>query len=137
MRPQTEFAPELASHVARVLLVEDHVEMRRLLASVLRADGHQVLEASDGLKALGPLLGRRGEPEIDLVISDVRMPGCTGLELLAFLRLERPATPVVLITAFGDRDTHAEARRLGATAILDKPFDVRAFRHLVRTLVRP
>jgi CheY-like chemotaxis protein len=126
---------EQALPALRVLLVEDHSEMRRLLASVLRADGHVVVEASDGLEALTPLLGRPGDPEIDLVVTDVRMPGCTGLDLLAFVRLERPLMPVVLITGFGDAATHAEARQLGAAAIFDKPFDLYAFRETVRGLL--
>jgi len=131
-----QLSDEHALPALRVLLVEDHLEMRRLLASVLRADGHVVVEASDGLEALNPLLGRPGDPEIDLVVTDVRMPGCTGLDLLAFVRLEKPLMPVVLITGFGDIATHTEARRLGATAIFDKPFDLYAFRDLVRNLLR-
>ncbi|OLD45753.1 MAG: hypothetical protein AUI48_11440 [Chloroflexi bacterium 13_1_40CM_2_68_14] len=126
---------EHALPALRILLVEDQLEMRRLLVSVLQADGHVVVEASDGLQALTPLLGRPGDPEIDLVVTDVRMPRCTGLDLLAFVRLERPLMPVVLITGFGDAPTHAEARRLGATAIFDKPFDLYAFRDTVRGLL--
>jgi two-component system, response regulator, stage 0 sporulation protein F len=136
MTPQAELARENTARARHVLLVEDHLEMRRLLASLLRSDGHQVIEASDGLKALGPLLGRRGDPEVDLLVTDLRMPGCTGLELLAFVRLERPETPVVLITAFADAATHAEAARLGAAAVFDKPFDLHSFRDVVRALLR-
>jgi FixJ family two-component response regulator len=51
------------------------------------------------------------------------MPGLTGLEVLAGLRKRDQSTPVILITAFGDEQTHAEAKRLGATAVIDKPFD--------------
>jgi two-component system, response regulator, stage 0 sporulation protein F len=119
-----------------VLVVEDHLEMRRLLVSLLQSEGHQVLDASDGLKALAVLLRRRGEPEIDLLVTDVRMPGCTGLDLLAFVRLERPEMPVVLITAFGDSATHLEARGLGAAAVIDKPFDLHQFRDVIRALLR-
>lgn len=110
--------------------------MRRLLVSLLQSEGHGVVEASDGLKALASLLRRRGEPEIDLLVTDLRMPGCTGLDLLALVRLERPEMPVVLITAFGDPATHLEARALGAAAVFDKPFDLRAFRDAVRVLLR-
>jgi CheY-like chemotaxis protein len=119
-----------------VLVVEDHVEMRRLLASLLHADGYVVMEAGDGIEALTPLLGRAADPQIDLVVTDVRMPGCTGLELLAFVRLEKPSVPVVVITAFGDVATHTQAHHLGAAAVFDKPFDLYGFRETVRGLLQ-
>jgi DNA-binding NtrC family response regulator len=60
----------------------------------------------------------------DLIISDVRMPGYGGLDLLASLRHANSRVPVILITAFGSASTHAAAKRLGAFATLDKPFDL-------------
>jgi CheY-like chemotaxis protein len=61
-------------------------------------------------------------PPIDLIISDVNMPGATGIEALARLRRAELTTPVILMTAFGDKRTHDEAGRLGAELVLDKPF---------------
>jgi two-component system, response regulator, stage 0 sporulation protein F len=136
MTPPAELVNEPVPRLRHVLVAEDHLEMRWLLVSLLQSEGHQVVEASDGLKALAALLRRPGKPEIDLLVTDLRMPGCSGLDLLAFVRLERPEMPVVLITAFGDSATHLDARRLGAAAVLDKPFDLHAFRDVVRALVR-
>lgn len=116
----------------RVLLVEDDPEMRELMALTLRADGYEVREAADGAEALRVLgtSAAEGPERIDLVVSDVRMPGCSGLEMLQRLRGAPSEIPVVLVTAFGDRETHARARRLGA-ALLDKPFDMDDLRALV------
>jgi len=73
---------------------------------------------------------RPPEARPDLIVSDVRMPGWSGLDLLRFLRHRRSAIPVVLITAFGDRDTHERAARLGA-AVLDKPFALADLRRAI------
>ena len=118
----------------RILLAEDDPEMRRLLSRSLRRDGYDILEAKDGsklLEYLGFSVASAAAFEVDLVISDIRMPGFTGMEVLRELRRCDWSTPVILITAFGDRRTHQEAGRLGAK-ILDKPFDVDDLRHLVR-----
>lgn len=115
-----------------VLLAEDDPEMRCILGRVLRGFGWRVWEVADGEEMLEFLAvgngegGRRKLP--DLIVSDIRMPGLSGLQVLESLRRTCWATPVLLITAFGDRDTHAEARRLGAAAVLDKPFSLHEFR---------
>jgi DNA-binding response OmpR family regulator len=123
-----------------VLVADDKTEMRGLIASVLRKDGYQVDEASDGLELLAVIEslvahteGRRSP--IGMIISDVRMPGLTGLDLLAILRCADWTTPVILITAFGDDETHAQAHELGATAVFDKPFEIDELRAAVRDAV--
>lgn len=132
--------PEPAPRPRRVLLAEDDYEMRRLLADALRRDGYEVTEAVDGLRLLGQLhsplhYGLRAD--VDLIISDIRMPGVDGLEVLSGLQTYDGAPPMILITAFGDRNVHAEANRLGAVALFDKPFDLDDFRLFVRRLVPP
>ena len=121
-----------------VLVVEDDREMRRLLAMVVRQEGWHVLEASDGTEAAALLQAcvgtdRRFVP--DLVVTDVRLPGLSGLDVLTRLRLRDRITPVLVITAFGDDETHARARRLGAAEVLDKPFLLDDLRRAVRRLV--
>lgn len=115
-----------------VLLAEDDARMRRLLAAALRLDGFEVVEAKDGaefLESIGSLiLHPRDGRVVDLVITDVRMPFTTGLDVVAGLRRAEWITPVIIITAFGDEATHAEAQRLGAAAVFDKPFDVNDLR---------
>jgi DNA-binding response OmpR family regulator len=117
---------------ARILLAEDDRELRCLLATELRKEGFTVEEAGSGFDLL-ELLGESTvrNQTFDLIVTDIRMPGLTGLSLVEGLRNGitpgTSGTPVILITAFGDEETHAEANRLGA-AIFDKPFDLDAFR---------
>jgi CheY-like chemotaxis protein len=120
----------------RVFLAEDDVEMRRLIATALRRDGHFVLEAPDGLGLLMDLghafWGDQEDRGIrSVIISDIRMPGRDGLEILRGICRMHWCPPVILITAFGDRGLHAHAAALGAHAVLDKPFDLAALRDLV------
>jgi CheY-like chemotaxis protein len=114
----------------RILIAEDHDQFRRLLVESFLAEGYEVAECSNGIELIG-LLRCLMEParpnDFDLIISDIRMPGVTGLSVLAGLQQLKIGTPVILITAFGDESTHAEAQRLGAAAIVDKPFEIRDF----------
>jgi DNA-binding response OmpR family regulator len=113
---------------ARLLVAEDDDELRRLLASAFRRDGHEVHEAKDGhelLEAFAETIREtEPEPSFDVIISDIRLPGPTGLQVLAEIHALRSAPPMILITAFGDEETHLVARFLGSAAILDKPFDI-------------
>ncbi|WP_437809793.1 response regulator [Sorangium sp. So ce1078] len=135
--PQPQPSVHPVATPVRVLLAEDDRELRLLLATALRRDGYEVLEARDAnhlLELMGDALVSGSGAPADVVVSDIRMPGRSGLELLAGLRRDDWATPVVLITAFGDPETHAEAYRLGADAVLDKPLDVDDLRIVVQTL---
>ena len=112
----------------RVLLAEDDFEMRALLTTTLVKAGFEVIPVEDG-RQLQDYFDRTAPesypfPRPDVVVTDVRMPTRSGLECLAALRAIDPEIPVILITGFGDEETHESARRLGATAVLDKPFDL-------------
>ena len=123
-----------------VLLIEDDLEMRRMLAAALRRDGHRVVEAANGddaLEWLGPgALDGDLERIPDLVVSDIRLPYFTGLEILESLQIVARRIPVVLITAFPDRETMAEAARLGAECVLAKPFELGELRAAVHLALR-
>lgn len=106
-----------------ILVAEDDDEMRALLAQTLRANGYEVGEYSDGLRLVARLASAQAG-EFDAIVSDIRMPGASGLAILEGLKKCQDAPPVILITAFGDRETHELARRLGAAGMFDKPFDV-------------
>jgi DNA-binding response OmpR family regulator len=112
-----------------VLLAEDDDELRRLLARRLRRAGCEVIEARTGVQ-LVELVAEHGIEPItpphraaSLVISDVRMPGWSGLDALRRLRRAGVELPVILITAFGSDEIHNEAANLGAM-IYDKPLDI-------------
>jgi CheY-like chemotaxis protein len=128
---------------APVLLAEDDRELRGLIAGMLREDGFLVLEACDGLQLLDRIeaaiaWGGRAHPPISLVISDVRMPGMSGVDVLAILRCAYWKTPVILVSAFADATLRREARELGASAVLAKPFELEELRSAVHTaLWRP
>ena len=139
-----EEAERTTTRVTRILLAEDDTEMRCLLAWRLEADSYEVITAEDGLelhKQLAPALAgsrkQAGEPEFDLIISDIRMPGFSGLEVLASLRRQDRTTPVILITAFGDDETRDTALCLGASTVIDKPFDVDDLCAVARRIMPP
>jgi len=104
---------------AQLLLVEDDTAMRQMLESLFRGEGYHVSEASSAKAALD--LART--TDFDVVLSDIRMPGKSGLDLLRELRVLRPDTPVVLMTAFGSVDTAIDAMRTGAFGYTTKPFE--------------
>jgi DNA-binding response OmpR family regulator len=131
---------ELDGRAAQVLLAEDDAEVRRLLIQALRRDGYDVIAVSTGEEMLGALrASERAVPPRappDLILSDIRMPGLSGLETLAILKQGERSPPVILITAFGDAETHAEAARLGAKFVFDKPFDLAHLRAAVASVIR-
>jgi DNA-binding response OmpR family regulator len=137
----TRTAAQLASGVLkrpRILLAEDDDEMRALLAWLLRRDHYDVIECVDGLdlaSKLGTFMPLRQPAGLDLVISDVCMPGVTALEILESMRGREDLPPVILVTAFGDAYSHSEAARLGAAALFDKPFEMRDLLAKVRELL--
>ncbi len=124
----------------RVFLADDDVEMRRMIAVLLRRDGHFVLEAQDGAALLLDLghafWGEEPDPRGSLIISDMYMPARDGLAILRGIRKHAWCPPFILMTAFGDQHVHAEARRLGAHAIFDKPFELEALRFSVDRIAR-
>lgn len=123
----------------RILLAEDDTDLRMLIAQVLDKDGCEVIEASDGTEALD-VLGDQHLAEhtraIDLIITDVQLPGCTGLQILQGIRERDDTTPIILITAFGDQDVRRRARQFGVTAFFDKPFEADDLRTAVLNILR-
>jgi len=131
---------DLTVKIPRVLLAEDDAEMRRIVGDALRKEGYEVLEANDGQQLLGLLVrdqrARTGrQATIDLILTDVRLPGCDGLDILELLRGTESQTPMIVMTAFGDRDTRARAKGLGAV-MLDKPFRLDVLLMTIRTSLR-
>jgi len=112
----------------RVIVAEDDPDVRQLVTVAFRGLGYDVVEARSGSELLdelgdGLLYGDpAGKP--DVIISDIRMPGLTGMEVLAGLRQADWPTVIVLMTAFSDRETREEAARLGADAFFEKPFEI-------------
>jgi DNA-binding response OmpR family regulator len=123
---------------ARILLAEDDDDMRGLLAQTLAGEGYGVTECSDGVQLLDHLSGILHDGPLehfDVIVSDIRMPGLTGLEILEGLQEGGGLPPTILITAFGDEATHAAAELAGAVVTLDKPFEVEELLATVRRVL--
>jgi DNA-binding NtrC family response regulator len=102
-----------------VLVVDDDAAMRQMLASLFGEQGFKVEQADSADAALE----RARDMEFDAVLSDIRMPGKSGVQMVGELRRLRPDTPVVLMTAFGSIDSAVEAMRAGAFDYITKPFE--------------
>ena len=119
----------------RILVAEDDIAMRRLVARALRSTGYRVVEAADGAEVLERIestIWRDRHDLIGAIVADMNMPALTGLDVLAALRGAEVDTPFILITAFGDAMIRREAISLGAAAVFDKPFDLSRLERALR-----
>src|SRR5436853_7470900 len=110
-----------------ILIVEDEAKMRRLLELNLGEDGFTTYSAEDaetGLKILR-------ENPIDLVVTDLKLPGMNGLEFLQAVKRQNSALPVVVMTAFGSVETAVEAMKAGASDYVLKPFSLTEMRMVI------
>jgi len=112
-----------------VLVVDDEEKMCEFLQLVLAQDGHQVVCASSGERALEEI---RSGDEIDVIVTDLMMPGVTGMEVLEEARRSLPDTPVVVITGYSTVQNAVEAMKAGAFDYLPKPFKVDEVRLVVK-----
>jgi two-component system NtrC family response regulator/two-component system response regulator HydG len=104
----------------RVVVIDDEINAAAALETLLKEDGYEVARAHDARTGLQLL--EQGDP--DIVLTDLRMPGMDGLELLAKIKEIRPETMVILMTAYGTVKTAVKAMKLGAEDYLSKPIDV-------------
>lgn len=112
----------------KILVVEDEAELREIVVSLLEGDHFAVDQAENGTAALALLETQK----YALVLSDIQMPGMTGLELFAQAKAKGHVTPFVFLTAFGDQENIMKALRLGAFDFVKKPFDETEVRDVVR-----
>ena len=113
---------------ARIALLDDEARLVEILAMVLRREGYEVFGFTDPIAALGALETR----EFDLLVTDLKMPGADGLEVLRRARKHAPELPVILITAHATVPTAVAALREGAFDYVQKPFDNEELRALVK-----
>ena len=119
---------------ATILVVDDEPDLEALVLQKFR---RQIREgtvtfvfAHDGIEALASI---EANPHVDMVVSDINMPGMSGLEMLPKVRAERPDVPVIMITAYGDAETRRKAIERGAVGLLTKPLDFALLRHEIDT----
>ena len=122
-----------------ILVVDDEPDVEVLFRQQFRRDlraGRFTMEfAQSGAGALEKI-GNAGDASLILILSDINMPGMTGLELLPKAKALRPDVPVIMITAYGDADTKRKALERGAEALLTKPIDFLALRNEIDTRVQ-
>src|SRR5947208_5923527 len=106
--------------MGRILIADDHDALRRGLARALTSAGHEVDEASNGNAAIE----RLHDSYFDIVLSDLKMGGSDGLDVLRTTRAMHPSTAVILMTAFGSVHTAVEAMKIGAFDYVQKPFEI-------------
>ncbi len=112
-----------------ILIVDDEKSMRDFLKILLTKEGYEVIVAGDGNQAMTAL----GKNRVDLVISDIRMPGMGGLELLAKVKDETDDIPVIMITAFASPNDAVQAMKSGAYDYISKPFNVDEIKSVIYT----
>ena len=115
-----------------LLVVDDEKNYLLVLKELLIDEGYEVLTAQSGANALAML----NETELDLVVTDMKMPGMSGLELLEKLKQKDPQLPVVMMTAFGTVEKAVEAMKKGAFDYISKPFDNESLKKTVATALK-
>src|SRR5580765_6774187 len=112
---------------AKILVADDEQNLRRVLVALLRREGHEVVQAANGLEAIEQL----GKGDYDVVITDLRMPGADGMEVLRTASKNHPHVPVIMITAYGSVGQAVEAIKAGAFDYIEKPFEQDSIRMIV------
>jgi len=118
----------MKKHNGKILVVEDEKSMREVLKILLDGENYEVMTASDGLEGLSSL----DKDIFDLVITDMKMPKADGFQVLKKVKEISPDTIVIMITAFGTKETAIEAMKLGAYDYINKPFNIDEIRLIVR-----
>jgi len=114
---------------AKILVADDEVNLRRVLVAMLKRDGHEVVQAASGTEAMDRIA------EVDVVITDLRMPGADGMEVLRTVTRTHPQVPVIMITAYGSVGTAVEAIKAGAFDYIEKPFEQDQIRMIVEKAI--
>ncbi len=121
-----------------ILVVDDEPDVEVLIRQQFRRDlrtGRFMMEFAQSAPAALQCISDARNASLILILSDINMPGMSGLELLPKAKAARPDVPVIMITAYGDVETKRQALERGAEALLTKPIDFAALRSLIDTRV--
>jgi CheY-like chemotaxis protein len=121
-----------------ILVVDDEPDVEVLFRQQFRRDlrtGRFMMEFAQSAPAALQCISDAGNASLILILSDINMPGMSGLELLPKAKAARPDVPIIMITAYGDVETKRQALERGAEALLTKPIDFAALRSLIDTRV--
>ena len=122
-----------------ILVVDDEPDVEILFRQHFRRDlraGRFTMEFAQSADTALQCVGKADEGVLILILSDINMPGMSGLDLLPKVKAERPDVPVIMITAYGDTDTKRQALERGAEALLTKPIDFSVLRNEIDSLVK-
>jgi DNA-binding response OmpR family regulator len=117
--------------VIKILIIEDDDEMRSLLKDFLEEEGYGVDTVGDGSEAFRGL----ARESFDVVLTDIRMPGLTGFDILPGIRKLQPKASVIVITAFGSEEVHQKVFERGADAYLEKPIYFQKLKNLIVEMI--
>ena len=123
-----------------ILVVDDEPDVELLFRQQFRRDlraGRFSMEFAPSAVTALKSIADAGDRSLILILSDVNMPGMSGLELLPRAKALRPDVPIIMITAYGDAETKRQALERGAEALLTKPIDFGALRNEIDTRVGP
>jgi CheY-like chemotaxis protein len=115
-----------------ILVVDDEPDVEALFRQRFRRDiksGRFTMEFAVSAQAALARAASIADPSLILILSDINMPGMSGLEMLPRVRAARPDVPVIMITAYGDTETRRKAVERGAVGLLTKPLDFELLRH--------
>ncbi len=116
----------------QILVVEDDEEMRILLEKILTKEDYKIYLAKNGDEGLKKIDEIKN---LNLVLSDIKMPECNGMDMLQSALKKHPDLPVILITAFGDVEQYLEAMNLGACEYLMKPFKTQDLLDIIKRVL--
>ncbi|MGE5203941.1 MAG: response regulator [Acidobacteriota bacterium] len=123
-----------------ILVVDDEADVEMLFRQQFRRDlraGRFIMEFAQNADNALEVIADAGKASLILILSDINMPGMSGLDLLPRAKAARPDVPVIMITAYGDADTKRKALERGAEALLTKPIDFVALRSEIETRLGP
>lgn len=116
----------------KILIVDDELNMRLVLKALLNKEGYEVVTAADGFEALKILKGG----DVEVVVTDMKMPKLDGMGLLERVNREYPPTPVIIITAHGTIAAAVDALKKGAFDYITKPFDQDELKSVVHKAIK-
>ena len=119
-------------HTANILIAEDDPGTRTTLSVILEDDGHQVFSCENGAEALKCISGEDGTPQIDIVVSDLRLPDLSGMEILSVLKAKYPDAAFILMSGYATLETAVQAVNQGAFSYHLKPLDIDALMGTIR-----
>jgi len=119
------------NNTAHILIIEDDEETRSLLKELLEEEGFKTECASNGSDALREIVKK----PFDLIVTDIEMPGLTGLDILPEMKKLRPEAPIIVMTSFANEEVHRRSLGKGASGYLEKPIHIKKLKALIHEML--